>query len=80
MIRRRQLLKLIDKARRTEEQLAGLYASHCLLFLNLLGGDHPKREELQSTFHRLRDDSRRHRDELDGLRRAIGTREDRNAY
>ena len=80
MISRNRLLKLIDKPLRGEEQMIALYAGHCVLFLDLLEPNRARYEESRDALMALRDDSRRHRDELTELRDAVLAGSNRDAY
>lgn len=80
MVSKKQLLEQVDEALRTEEQLMAIYAGHCLLFLDLLKTNRNVHQEFRGAFLKLRDDSRRHRDELNELGRELRLRTDRDAY
>jgi len=80
MIAGKKLLELIDRAVEGEEHLIAIYCNHCALFAELVEPDPEAVAGLRATFMKLRDDSRRHQETLEGLRSTIGSSDGRSAY
>jgi|GEM_PF-2606336 len=71
MMAKRKLLRLVEKAKETEEKMVPIYANHIMLFSECLDLDSSIKEKIIRVFTQLRDESRQHRDNLDHLLKTI---------
>ena len=79
MISKGRLIQIIDEALRTEERVIAIYCTHCAISVDMTEEDSKELEPFRRTVLRLRDESRGHRDTLEGLRRDL-LKDDRDAY